>query len=196
MERDMKNLPGTPEAHTGTPGASASAYYQCHPVNLMLSLQQWISSLDHVIERPYLSPMGMATQHEPHAIFNGMGKVSGRMRQENGSSPWRPSPQGLNDRTFAIARAVVVPEVIDPCKVKSRGRFGPCVSQHLDTVIIDKPYEGIIVPMRIMIARHGPDTQRGRESEKKRKQFIPRGFMPFKYVPQQHYHIGPQRLDV
>jgi hypothetical protein len=83
-----------PKAHARSPGAGAAAHDDRHAVYIVSPCQQGVPESDQVTERPYLTAMRVAAEHQPHAHTRGLVSLPRGVGEKDGGSR-RPGGQCL-----------------------------------------------------------------------------------------------------
>ena len=79
----MQDFTGPPKPHARTPCARSPADNNCHAIDFVTSLQQWVPATYQVVERPYLPTVGMTAQIQIHRKFLHLGHQFGRVIEQD-----------------------------------------------------------------------------------------------------------------
>ena len=86
-------------------------------------------------------------------------------------------------------------EVIHAGQHQARRYLGAPVTQHLETRALEKAHTLLHSCIELMIARHGPNTQRGMQRRKHRAQGFCPAHVAVHHVAYQHQEVWPQIID-
>ena len=148
-----------------------------------------VRKVDQVSERPNLSFMRVAREHQPpsrvcHCLY-----VPGGMRDKYGSCARRTALEGFLDEVAGLAAPSAAREVVDTGQDQAWPYLSPAIMQHVNAIVFEHPGAACVFFIELVIASDCPHSKRSTKRAQRRQQLAFRRIVALGDVTRQDDYV-------